>query len=353
MARLALNLLGTFQAALDGRPLTAFRSDKARALLAYLVVEEERPHPRDTLAELLWGDYPQEAARASLRQVLSNLRQAFAALEPAPEPLLTITRQNVTLTGSHPELWVDARRFDELMSEAARHVHQELARCSACISHLGEASELYQGDFLAGLFLPDSPTFDEWRLLQQEARHQEMLTALNALTIYYGVMGEEERVLTYAHQTLALVPWHEAAHRQVMNALVRLGRRNEALAHYEQCRQILADELGVEPEPETVALYEFIKSDQATGRATAYRPVSPVSPARRLQEDAFQHNLPPQVTPFFGREQELDRLAGLLVDPAYRLVTVAGEGGVGRPYRTCFCRWGLVCAAGRPERAGS
>ncbi|MCI0398127.1 MAG: tetratricopeptide repeat protein [Chloroflexi bacterium] len=322
MARLRLNLLGAFQATLDDQPLAPFRSDKARALLAYLAMEGHRPHPRDRLADLLWGDYPQEAARASLRQALSNLRQALAPLESAGEPLLAITRQNVTLATGHPEFWTDAGRFDELMSECARHVHQELARCSECILHLCEASELYRGDFLAGLFLPDSPAFDEWRLLQQEARHQQILTALNALTIYYGVMGEDERVLDYAHQTLALVPWHEAAHRQVMDTLARLGRRNEALAQYEQCRQVLADELGVEPEPETIALYVRIKEDKETRRREISTPL--------LLSPSPPHNLPPQPTPFIGREQELDRLARLLVDPAYRLITVAGEGGVGK-----------------------
>ncbi|MFO7537376.1 MAG: tetratricopeptide repeat protein [Chloroflexota bacterium] len=328
MVRLELNLLGTFQAVLDGHPLTTFRSDKVRALLAYLAMEGERPQSRDTLANLLWSDYPQDAARTSLRQALSNLRRTLAPLELIAEPLLSITRQDITLAGSHPNIWVDTHRFDTLLGECARHVHQDLTRCSQCIRRLGEASELYRGDFLAGLSLTNSPAFDEWRLLQQESRHQEMLTALNALTLYYSFMGQEERVLKYAHQTLGLIPWHEAAYRQVMNTLVRLKRRHEALAQYEQCRQILADELGVEPEKETVALYEFIKNEEAAAPSSPRLTAAPL--VMGLKRAALQYSLPPQATPFIGREQELDHLASLVVDPAYRLVTIVGEGGVGK-----------------------
>ncbi|MBN2393518.1 MAG: hypothetical protein JXR84_22485, partial [Anaerolineae bacterium] len=75
MPSLELYLLGDFRILLDGQPLTGFRSDKARALLAYLAVENGRQHDRAILATLLWGEHPDDAARASLRTTLSNLHQ--------------------------------------------------------------------------------------------------------------------------------------------------------------------------------------------------------------------------------------------------------------------------------------
>ena len=75
MKRLKLHLLGTFQLVLAGDLVTDFRSDKARALLAYLALEGHQPQRRETLASLLWGESPARNARASLRVALSQLRR--------------------------------------------------------------------------------------------------------------------------------------------------------------------------------------------------------------------------------------------------------------------------------------
>src|SRR5687768_16592392 len=81
MTHLSLALLGPLQLTLDARPVAGFAYDKVRALLVYLVVEADRPHRRDTLAELLWPEQPQRAARDSLRQALASLRQAIGDRE--------------------------------------------------------------------------------------------------------------------------------------------------------------------------------------------------------------------------------------------------------------------------------
>ena len=75
VSHLNLSLVGPFQVLMGGKPLVAFESDKARALLAYLAVEANRPHRREALAGLLWSDTPQRMARTSLRGALANLRQ--------------------------------------------------------------------------------------------------------------------------------------------------------------------------------------------------------------------------------------------------------------------------------------
>ncbi len=75
MAQLEIRLLGPFQTALDGKPVTGFESSKVRALLAYLADEAKRSHPRDRLAGLLWPDWPQKAALQNLSYALSDLRK--------------------------------------------------------------------------------------------------------------------------------------------------------------------------------------------------------------------------------------------------------------------------------------
>ena len=77
MSRLSVCLLGPFQAAIDGEAVTGFRSDKVRALLAYLVIESDTPHRRERLAGLLWPDWLERSARAYLRVALTNLRHVI------------------------------------------------------------------------------------------------------------------------------------------------------------------------------------------------------------------------------------------------------------------------------------
>ena len=94
MPRPSISLLGTFQVTLDDRPVTNFVTDKTRALLAYLAVERDRPHRRESLAGLLWPDQPDQDARRNLRQALFNLRQALADTDEQ-QPVLCIDRNDV------------------------------------------------------------------------------------------------------------------------------------------------------------------------------------------------------------------------------------------------------------------
>src|SRR5690242_13876752 len=88
MAELSLTFLGSFAVSLNGASITGFRSDKVRALLAYLAVEADHPHERAKMAGLLWPDYAEAAARTYLRHALVNLRRLLSAGKSAC-PFLT------------------------------------------------------------------------------------------------------------------------------------------------------------------------------------------------------------------------------------------------------------------------
>lgn len=81
MPRWSLRLLGPFALERDDGPVTGFRSDKVRALLAYLAAQPGRSWSRSALADLLWPDRPEAVARANLRNALSNLRKAIGDRE--------------------------------------------------------------------------------------------------------------------------------------------------------------------------------------------------------------------------------------------------------------------------------
>jgi predicted ATPase/DNA-binding SARP family transcriptional activator/Tfp pilus assembly protein PilF len=316
MVAFRLQLLGTFQATVNDAPVATFRSDKSRALLAYLALNGRYPHPRDTLATLLWGDYTQQAARASLRQTLSNLRQVAAPLLATDPPALTITPQAVSLDNAHPDLWVDVVAFRALLAQVETHAHPHPDQCPDCRGWLATAVALYQGDFLPGLQLDDAADFADWRLLQQESLHQQALHALQRLSASYAASGDLTRQTETLRRLLQLLPWQENAHRELMDVLARAGQRAAALAQYDRCRQILADELGVEPTSETTALYRLIQADAL--------PASPPRPA------APRHNLPPPATPLIGRDDLLQQATAVLTHPDTRLLTLLGPGGVGK-----------------------
>ncbi|HMN26832.1 MAG TPA: hypothetical protein PKE45_01665, partial [Caldilineaceae bacterium] len=112
MAQLSLALLGAFSATLGGEPLSGFRSVKTQALLAFLAVEADQPHPRARLAGLLWPDAPERSARLNLRQALFHLRSLLGNERVTP-PFLRSGDDAVQFDPDSPAQ-VDAMLFAEL-----------------------------------------------------------------------------------------------------------------------------------------------------------------------------------------------------------------------------------------------
>ncbi len=336
--RLSLSFLGPFQVTLDGQP-AIFATDRARALLAYLAVEADRPHRREVLAALLWPDRPESVARQNLSQALVRLRRAINDYHASP-PFLLITAKTVQFNSATAEL--DVARFESLLAACAAHPHPNLpapvshrpgtgqvqvASCPPCLERLEEAADLHRGEFLQGLFLTDAQLFEEWALLKREQLHRQAVNVLHTLAVFHEREDAYDQAAGYAARQLAMEPCREEAHRQLMRALAISGQRGAALAQYQSCRRLLADELGVEPDAETTALYQRIQGGELMP-AEGYVPASPQIPGRSLP--ITQHNLPPQTTPFVGREAELAELARWLADPQARLATILGPGGMGK-----------------------
>jgi len=170
MAHLSLALLGPVQIRLDGAPVTAFESDKVRALLAYLALEAERPHRRAALAGLLWPERPERAAHLSLNQALSNLRHAIGD-RSATAPVLRITPETIQFDRDSDHT-LDVAVFSDLLAACDQHPHRHGETCTSCARRLQQAAELYRGSLLDQFFLSDSAAFEEWALLTRERLHR-------------------------------------------------------------------------------------------------------------------------------------------------------------------------------------
>ena len=283
MAHLSLHLFGPFRATLDGEPVTGFDSDKVRALLIYLAVEADRPHRRQSLAGLIWPDWPERSARQNLSSALSNLRTAIGDRAATP-PYLTITRETIQFNRDSDHQ-LDVAAF----AAAVEGTKEGGAREGAEWAHqLEEAVGLYCGDFLEGFSLADSAAFDDWALLERERLQRLFLHGLGQLAVHWEERAELERALGYARRQVAFEPWGEEGHRRVMRLLALSGRRGAALAQYETCRHALAKELGVEPGTETVRLYEQIRDGELAATRTDHPPVIPESTAEGPRKDDIE-----------------------------------------------------------------
>jgi predicted ATPase len=179
-------------------------------------------------------------------------------------------------------------------------------------------SDLYRGDFLEGLNVRDALGFEEWTLFERERLKVVYQAALTRRLETSESGGDDQAVIETAQKLLRLDNLREAWYRALMRAYARQGQREAALAQFELCCQILEAELDVEPGAETFALAEAIRQGQLE-TTEGFFPAPP-------------HTLgvPPQPTPFIGREEELAALDDLLTNPELRLVTIVGLGGMGK-----------------------
>ena len=313
MAHLRINVLGALQVLLEDLPVQSFESDKVRALLVYLVVEADRPHGRDALIGLLWPDCAEETARHNLRQALFNLRLALGDHTSKP-PYLLISRSSIQFN-QDSDYSLDLALFNDYFAKWDKNRNQE-----AAISRLEEMVDLYHGEFLKHFYIADSTEFEDWIVVQRETSRQQMMSALTALANQQELLEDYQAARRFAERQLELDPWREEAHYQIMRVLALDGQRSAALAQYENCKRILAAELGVEPSTKTHELYEQIRSGTLKAKDKS---------ASRIPTTAVP-SLPLPLTPFFGREQELAELTRMLADPECRCITLVGPGGIGK-----------------------
>ncbi|WP_348648970.1 alpha/beta fold hydrolase [Mesorhizobium sp. NZP2077] len=224
-----LRLLGFPEFRLNGRSVElALR--KAAALVIYLA-EAGGPVAREVAATLLWPEADAEAARARLRRTLYKIRIAFGEEVIAASAASLSLRPGVSIEA-------DSRAFDHA--------------CDAGL--LDDAAGLYAGDYLAGFSLPDCPEFEEWVFFRREALRSRLVQTLERLVEAKIGRGDARGAVLHATRLAALDPLSESAHRHLIRAHLAAGDRAAAERQGEICTRLLRDELGVAPDPATLAL---------------------------------------------------------------------------------------------------
>ena len=244
MARLHIALLGGLEIAGGEATAKTSLTRKAKALIAYLALQGARGQSREKLAELFWGNSAEEQARANLRQALSSVRKALNGDGAA---YLATAGDQIAFAGQDIDL--DVAEFERLAAEATPDA-------------LKRAALIYQGDLLDGFSLKEE-SFEAWVRGERERLRHLACDVLTKLIADSDEVGDTERCIETAARLLRFDPLREAAHRMLMRAYAAEGRQASALKQFETCRDILKRKLGVEPEPETVALYREIRRQRA------------------------------------------------------------------------------------------
>ncbi len=302
--QLALHFLGTPQLSLDNSPISVERR-KAVALLTYLAVNREM-HSREVLSALLWPDYEQSKAFTNLRHTLWEIQQTIG------EDWLDTSRDKIGLN-RQADIWLDVDHFKSLLGQS--HTQSDVP---LRVSLLADSAKLYRNHFLTGFSLKDALTFNEWAFAESEELRRNLVEALNTLSGDYITLGQAEKAIPYARRLITLDPLNEASHRKLMEVYLQAGQHSAALKQYQACEQILRKELGLDPQPETLALYKRIRKGE----------IKPAQVLRVEETNPPKHNLPSQLSSFIGREKEQTQIVNLIVKN--RLVTLMGTGGIGK-----------------------
>jgi DNA-binding SARP family transcriptional activator/predicted ATPase len=281
-----LRVLGSPQFILSGQSVAELRSVKSQAILCYLALNQ-RPFSRTALGDLLWPDKSEQEARVNLRQAIHHLQKAIPGV-------LDAQREAVSLAPDF-SVTIDVAQFETAVS-------------AGTINDLETAVALYHGDLMAGFHLEDAYPFEAWLLLERERLRNLAVQALHDLTTYFAARRQTEKGIGYARQLLRLEPWLEEGHRALMRLLAWQGQYSVALKQYATCRKLLAEELGVEPAPETAVLFDRIQQLR-----TASHPP-----------------LPQESFPLIGRKDDQATLNQMLHEPNGRLLTLLGPGGMGK-----------------------
>lgn len=239
MARLKIQTFGGLQVFGPAQRPLRLPARKVQALLAYLALQPGRPHPRAKLAALLWGDSGEQPSRASLRQALLVLRRT---LDLGEDELVAGPAETLELVAGCIE--VDALEFERLVDDAG--------------DGLQRAATLYGGEFLEGLDIRE-PAFDDWLTAKRQQLRECAVNALSRLLALHSDNGRTERAIDAALRLLALDPLQEDVHRTLMQLYAKQGRHAAALRQFQVCRSLLARELGVQPQPQTVQLRDAIQ----------------------------------------------------------------------------------------------
>ncbi|MGC9960415.1 MAG: BTAD domain-containing putative transcriptional regulator [Acidimicrobiales bacterium] len=278
-----------------------------RRLLVRLLVAANRSVPVDRLQDDLWEGHPPPSAASTLKSHVSLLRRSLG-----PERLCHRDGSYILSVAPHE---LDVSLFEQEASTGRALLRQGDPRGAA--QSLGRGLARWRGRALADV--------SETSWGRPEAVRLEELRA-DVLESWFEAriaLGDASAVISDAEAAVAEHPLREALWARLMTALYLSGRQADSLRAYQRLREMLAEELGITPSPDLVALEgAVLRQELSLGQRKAWQPPGEAPSWER------QSNLPEDLTSFVPRPVELANVTALLQSPG--LLTLAGAGGIGK-----------------------
>jgi len=237
--------LGRFGLLKDGKPIQISKKtqEKPLSLLKVLIALGGREAKEERIADPLWPEAEGDLAQHSFEMTLHRLRTIVGYPD-------AFQLRDGRLTMEQGYCWVDVWAFERLLGEADGKRKEALTEKAAELTQ--KAIEMYRGPFLIGEM--GQPLVTSFR----ERLRSKFLRNVSWLGRYWEETNRWEKALECYQRGLEVDDLAEELYRRLILCHQGLGQKVEALSAYKRCEKILKDTLGIEPSPETRALYKTL-----------------------------------------------------------------------------------------------
>lgn len=219
------------------------QTNRARALLLYLVLHRGRFVHREEICAALWPDAAEREGRAQLRKSLWRVRSALRHGEQPDVELLRCTEGHIGLETDL--IWADIWEFDDALTNL--DVQRSDIGMAERVARMIHAIDLQSGTFAAGIF-------DAWCIERQRSHDQARITAIERIVDYYSNQEQWVQAIHWAQRGLRFDPMVEHLHRVIMACHMSMGDRASALRQYLDCEDALKKGLAIAPSDRTQAI---------------------------------------------------------------------------------------------------
>jgi LuxR family maltose regulon positive regulatory protein len=252
---LQARFFGHFELLCDGENMPLGRNGKALTILKYLLANRTRPVSQDHLMGWLWPESNLKKARWSLNSAIHGLRKLLSGCSSSVSTNYVFLEDGYYRLSPDVGVTTDVDDFDR-HHEQGRRLEKDHRKQDAAMEY-EKAVGLYRGDYLI------EDLYEDWTMVERERLANAYIDLLDRLAIYYMEAGQQQESIRACYKVLEKDRCHEDSYRLLMQCYARLGLRARALHQYRMCEQILGQEYGTSPSPETRSLYMRLLKDES------------------------------------------------------------------------------------------